>query len=195
MISYFLLLDFPASTKKLSDRERRLAISRLQAGEVSSYSEDTPRLGSLEALRQSITNWRTSLLTAGYMVIVGSSTLSYFYPTLVQGLGYDGHMAQYMVCSCALILFTSFWAWLSPHFPVVSFDTATYSSSLPNIYIHRLSLSTPSPSWPSPLPATSWTSSPNGAGWLLPAGLLCPWHAASSCAPCTTSQHGTCYSS
>jgi len=30
-------------------------------------------------------------------VIVDSSTLSYFYPTLVKGLGYTAHMAQYMV--------------------------------------------------------------------------------------------------
>lgn len=98
IISHFLLLDFPATTKRFTGRERTLAISRLQTGESASYASGIERLGSLQALRLSITNWRTWLLTAGYMVIVGSSTLSYFYPTLVQGLGYEGHMAQYMVC-------------------------------------------------------------------------------------------------
>ena len=83
IVAAFILPDFPANTKKLTQGERELAISRLEADHVNSRTEDTPRLTSLQALRQSITNWRTWLLVAGYMVIVGSSTLSYFYPTLV----------------------------------------------------------------------------------------------------------------
>lgn len=39
------------------------------------------------------------------MVIVGSSTLSYFYPTLVEGLGYTSHMAQYMVVPIYAVAF------------------------------------------------------------------------------------------
>ncbi|PIB01301.1 putative tartrate transporter [Cercospora beticola] len=97
IVSYFILLDFPANTKKLSVRERELAISRLERDDVTGRNEDTPRITSLQALKQAVTSWRVWLLTAGYMVIVGSSTLSYFYPTLVQGLGYTSHMAQYMV--------------------------------------------------------------------------------------------------
>ncbi|PPJ55828.1 hypothetical protein CBER1_01610 [Cercospora berteroae] len=97
IVSYFILLDFPANTKKLSVRERELAISRLERDDVTGRNEDTPRITSLQALKQAVSSWRVWLLTAGYMVIVGSSTLSYFYPTLVQGLGYTSHMAQYMV--------------------------------------------------------------------------------------------------
>lgn len=92
LISYFLLLDFPANTKKLTARERELAISRLEADDVTGRNEDTPRLTSIQALKQSLSSWRMWLLTAGYMVIVGSSTLSYFYPTLVQGLGYTRYV-------------------------------------------------------------------------------------------------------
>jgi hypothetical protein len=92
--SYFILLDFPANSKRLSERERALAISRLQAANVHSVEEGAPRLTSLQALKQAVTAWRVWLFVVGYMVIVGSSTLSYFYPTLVQGLGYTSHMAQ-----------------------------------------------------------------------------------------------------
>ena len=40
-------------------------------------------------------------------VIVGSSTLSYFYPTLVKGLGYTAHMAQYMVVPIYAVAFVA----------------------------------------------------------------------------------------
>jgi MFS family permease len=46
-------------------------------------------------------------MVAGYMVIVGSSTLSYFYPTLVKGLGYTSHMAQYMVVPIYAVAFVA----------------------------------------------------------------------------------------
>lgn len=93
----FILLDFPQNTKRLTERERELAISRLAADNTITRTEDNPKLSPLQALAMALGNWRTWLLTAGYMVIVGSSTLSYFYPTLVKGLGYTAHKAQYMV--------------------------------------------------------------------------------------------------
>ncbi|KAL8376795.1 hypothetical protein RB595_007761 [Gaeumannomyces hyphopodioides] len=146
--SRFILLDFPANTKRLSERERALAVSRLEAdtqgGEkkemalmvppppypapaaalltgnshmsavgASRHSaqrqpearvETPPPPGAkpspshIRALRMVLKEWRTWLLVLGYMAIVGSSTLSYFYPTLVQGLGYTSvQKAQYMV--------------------------------------------------------------------------------------------------
>lgn len=44
-------------------------------------------------------------MVAGYMVIVGSSTLSYFYPTLVAGLGYSAVDAQFMVVPIYAVAF------------------------------------------------------------------------------------------
>lgn len=95
LISFFLLLDFPANSKRLSDRERELAIKRLQWSN-SAHSTEEERLGHFQALKQSLLNWRTWLFVMGYMVVVGSSTLSYFYPTLVEGLGYSTTVSQYM---------------------------------------------------------------------------------------------------
>ncbi|EMD01017.1 hypothetical protein BAUCODRAFT_61784 [Baudoinia panamericana UAMH 10762] len=105
IISAFILPDFPANSKKFTERERELAISRLEADDVHGRTEDSPHLTSLQALGQSVRNWRTWLFVAGYMVIVGSSTLSYFYPTLVKGLGYTSHMAQYMVVPIYAVAF------------------------------------------------------------------------------------------
>lgn len=95
-IARFLLLDFPLTSKYLSEDERRLAADRLLVTDGSRASDEY-RLGPLQAIKRSLANWRVWLFTAGYMVIVGSSTLSYFYPTLVNGLGYEANKAQYMV--------------------------------------------------------------------------------------------------
>ncbi|KAH8176981.1 major facilitator superfamily protein [Sarocladium implicatum] len=97
-IATFWLPDFPATTskKKFNDAERDLAIRRLQAGSQQVRTEGEERMSPLTALKLSLTNWRTWVLVVGYMAIVGSLTLSYFYPTLNLGLGYTGTSAQYM---------------------------------------------------------------------------------------------------
>ncbi|KAH7018198.1 putative vitamin H transporter [Microdochium trichocladiopsis] len=97
VISAFVLLDFPATTSKFSPRERELAMQRLLADNVQNDNdEDAPKPTHLGALKMALLNWRVWLFVVGYMAIVGSSTLSYFYPTLVNGLGYTAHIAQYM---------------------------------------------------------------------------------------------------
>ncbi|KAK4547362.1 hypothetical protein LTR36_001018 [Oleoguttula mirabilis] len=107
IISAFILPDFPANTKRLTGRARELAISRLENDNVHTRLDDGPHLTSLQALGQAVRNWRTWIFVAGYMVIVGSSTLSYFYPTLVEGLGYSSHMAQYMVVPIYAVAFVA----------------------------------------------------------------------------------------
>lgn len=70
-------------------------------------TEDTHQLSHLQALKQALTNWRVWLFVIGYMAVVGSSTLSYFYPTLVAGLGYSTTTAQYMtipICKLHLLV-------------------------------------------------------------------------------------------
>ncbi|KAG4281252.1 hypothetical protein FPRO06_10157 [Fusarium proliferatum] len=98
VIAYFVLPDFPANTSRLkfSQAEIDLAIRRLQHDRPQVHSEDESKVGHWQAFKLSMTNWRTWLFVVGYMAIVGSSTLSYFYPTLVKGLGYESTAAQYM---------------------------------------------------------------------------------------------------
>ncbi|ORY10938.1 major facilitator superfamily domain-containing protein, partial [Clohesyomyces aquaticus] len=97
IIASFILLDFPANTKTLTDRERVIAIARLQEGGVMTHTEGDVRLGKRKSIMLALTEWRVWGFILGYMVIVGSSTLSYFYPTLVHGLGFTSTVqAQYM---------------------------------------------------------------------------------------------------
>ncbi|CZS97475.1 related to allantoate permease [Rhynchosporium agropyri] len=103
--AYFLLLDFPANTKRLSPRERELAIQRIIADSNTVATEDSPPISHLQALKLGVQNWRTWGFTVGYMVIIGAGTLSYFYPTLVQGLGYTSTKAQYMTIPIYMVAF------------------------------------------------------------------------------------------
>ncbi|KAI1262803.1 major facilitator superfamily domain-containing protein [Xylariaceae sp. FL1019] len=95
IIASFTLLDFPATTKRFSEAERRLAIQRILADQVQSVPENGLTPTHIQALKMALSNWRVWLFVIGYMAIVGSSTLSYFYPTLVKGLGYSSKEAQY----------------------------------------------------------------------------------------------------
>ncbi|OGE50492.1 hypothetical protein PENARI_c016G04486 [Penicillium arizonense] len=86
LTSLFILPDFPATSRRLSAREREIAVTRLATENVTAITEDSERLTHWQAIVVSVKDWRTWAFTIGYMVIVGSSTLSYFYPTLVKGL-------------------------------------------------------------------------------------------------------------
>ncbi|TVY38109.1 MFS transporter [Lachnellula occidentalis] len=96
IIASFILLDFPANSMRLTERERELAVQRILSEGQSVRSEEFPDLSHREALILALKNWRTWAFTVGYMGIVGSSTLTYFYPTLVKNLGYTSVQAQYM---------------------------------------------------------------------------------------------------
>ncbi|KAK2766586.1 vitamin H transporter [Colletotrichum kahawae] len=95
-ISAFILLDFPATSTRLTPRERETAVARLQEDNVTVRNADE-KLGKGKSFMLALRDWRTWGFIFGYMVIVGSSTLSYFYPTLVHGLGFTSTVqAQYM---------------------------------------------------------------------------------------------------
>lgn len=87
LIAPFILLDYPTNTKKFTQEERDLAYNRLLEDGVSSPTED--RLGHWQALWYAAKDWRTWLLSAAYMPIISAFSFSYFYPTLIRGLGYE----------------------------------------------------------------------------------------------------------
>lgn len=107
IISAFILPDFPANTKRLSDRERELAISRLEADSVTSRTEDATKLTSLQALMQSVRNWRTWLLVAGKYALDHTRFCDLF----CHSLGYIRHKLTYTVWKDTWLL------WAAPRSP------------------------------------------------------------------------------
>jgi MFS family permease len=67
-ISFFILLDFPANSKRLSDRERKIAIARLRQGGVVTRSEDTPKMGKGKSFLMALKDLRVIGFILGYMV-------------------------------------------------------------------------------------------------------------------------------
>jgi hypothetical protein len=96
LIAPFFLLDYPATTKMLTPAQRELAVARLQADGITSRGEagESAEVTHWRAFVHAVGNWRLWLLCAGYMTIIGCYSLSYFNPTLVNGLGYTAAKAQ-----------------------------------------------------------------------------------------------------
>jgi MFS family permease len=97
LIAFFSLLPLPQNMKPsrgFSAREIMIAQKRLLRDKVDNGAGND--VSPWQALLMNLKSYRIILLIIGYMVIVGSSTLSYFYPTLVGGLGYEGATIQYM---------------------------------------------------------------------------------------------------
>ena len=66
-VAYFLLMDFPANTKRLTDRERLIATARLQGAGVQTHVDGDVRIGRLTSFRLAIFDWRTVGFVLGYM--------------------------------------------------------------------------------------------------------------------------------
>lgn len=91
----FTLLDYPLNSKRLKPEERQLAYTRLRVDGITSRNDDTEHnLGHSAALKAAVTNWRLVPLTLGYMVIIGSISLAYFYPIFAEQLVHDKTNAQ-----------------------------------------------------------------------------------------------------
>ncbi|KAJ4304745.1 hypothetical protein N0V90_000272 [Kalmusia sp. IMI 367209] len=107
IIAPFFLLDYPATTKRLTPEQRRLAVARLKADGITSSGADgeVASVSHWRAFISAVSNWRVWWLCIGYMTIIGCYSLSYFNPTLVQGLGYSGSEAQYMTVPLYIVAF------------------------------------------------------------------------------------------
>lgn len=67
IVSAFLLLDFPANSKRLTDRERAIAIARLQEDSVTVRGEGE-KIGKAKSFMLALRDWRTWAFILGYMV-------------------------------------------------------------------------------------------------------------------------------
>lgn len=83
ILAFFMLPDFPATTKWLSPRERQIATHRLSL-DCLGGTQNGEDVSHWQAAKMALTDWRTWAFTLTYMCTVGSQTLQYFLPTLVQ---------------------------------------------------------------------------------------------------------------
>lgn len=66
----FILLDFPANTARLTERERAIAIARLREGGVRTHVTGEERIGKLQSFKLALFDWRTIGFILGYMVSI-----------------------------------------------------------------------------------------------------------------------------
>lgn len=78
LMAFFVLLDFPANSKRLTPREKAIAIARLQQSGVQTRDSDSPKIGKLQSFAMALKDWRVLGFIAGYMVChLKPSPLSY----------------------------------------------------------------------------------------------------------------------
>lgn len=111
----FILPDYPATCRRLTEEERTIAIERLKRSRIIVDEGKVKKLTVLECFVLALKNWRTYAIAFGSVVrlqsqegnlirgadekqlVCGPLTQAYFYPTLVKGLGYnDPVTAQFM---------------------------------------------------------------------------------------------------
>ncbi|EPS30766.1 hypothetical protein PDE_05718 [Penicillium oxalicum 114-2] len=147
ILVWFLLPDYPETTRWLSAEEKELAADRLQL-EGSQGSANAMSWGDAKAV---LVDWR---LYAHYAVYFGISTpfssLSLFTPAITAGLGYSNLRAQLMTVPPYAVAYvvTLTVAWSADHFNSRGLHSAVFSligamgflaSAVlpPDAYLHR----------------------------------------------------------
>jgi len=87
-IAYFVLPNFPSTTKWLSQQERDLAVYRLQADVGEAETEDE-QFGFFHGFVLCLKDYKTYLLLGTLFGITSSASVTNFFPTVVATLGYN----------------------------------------------------------------------------------------------------------
>lgn len=92
IIAFFILLDYPATTQRLTEKEQLLATQRI----LDDQNQGDAKLSHWQAFMAALSDMRTYLFVLLYMLVIGASTISYFVPTITASLGFETVTAQYM---------------------------------------------------------------------------------------------------
>lgn len=96
LLAPLVLLDYPATCSKLTVNERALAVSRQELDGQNINVEKERRMKIGKALWYAITTPTHWIIFVAFMTVDGSFSIAYFYPTLVEALGYSSTTAQFM---------------------------------------------------------------------------------------------------
>lgn len=96
LLAFFVLLDYPSTSKRLTPEEQQLASIRIIHDGLKTGRSTSTRLTHWQAFVAAVSDPRTYLFLVLFMLDVGAGTISYFIPTITVTLGYDTVTAQYM---------------------------------------------------------------------------------------------------
>ncbi|KAH3911775.1 hypothetical protein HBI56_139450 [Parastagonospora nodorum] len=96
LLAPLVLLDYPSTCKKLTADERALAVSRQELDGLNINVDKESRMKIMKALWYAMTTPAHWIFFIAFMMVDGSFSIGYFYPTLVEGLGYSSTTAQFM---------------------------------------------------------------------------------------------------
>ncbi|ORY58890.1 allantoate permease [Pseudomassariella vexata] len=97
VIAFFVLPDFPQSTKWLSDEERAYAMWRI-ANDIGEEEEDTKEPTMMQAVWLAVSDYRTWMFVAMQHCVLLAQTVTFFFPSIVQTLGYDSVTTLLLTC-------------------------------------------------------------------------------------------------
>ncbi|KAK5203304.1 hypothetical protein LTR41_010947 [Exophiala xenobiotica] len=104
LIVHWFLLDYSGTSKRVATEERAMAEARLRNDGITSRRTEVGHVKTIiRAFTAAALNWQLCIINPAYMCIIGSLAISYFYPTLVKGLGYTSTNAQYMTAPIYLV--------------------------------------------------------------------------------------------
>jgi len=96
MTAFFVLLDYPGTSKRLTPEERRLASIRIIHDGIATGGHSSKRLTHWQAFLAAVADPRTYMFLVLFMLDVGAGTISYFIPSICQTMYKDSVKAQYM---------------------------------------------------------------------------------------------------
>lgn len=110
-IAFFVLPDYPSTTKWLSEEEKIVAECRLaaDAGSEETLAEGEGEVSIWTGLAWAIKDYRVWLFACLQMATTSSISFSHFFPTLIQGLGFKNNTTVLLLTSPPY-LFSFIWA-------------------------------------------------------------------------------------
>jgi Major Facilitator Superfamily len=98
IVALFILPDYPHNAqRRMSAEKRLLATVRIMHDKSESYvMRRGTRLTPWQSVKAAVVDLRTYFFIILYMTQNGSTTVSYFIPTVLSSMGYSGTMKQWM---------------------------------------------------------------------------------------------------
>ena len=81
--AFFILPDYPATTRWLSAEEKRLASARLLSVQLEDADAEHDHMGHWEAFKLACKDFKTWVFALCYNLLNMVGTISYFFPTLM----------------------------------------------------------------------------------------------------------------